>query len=360
MPVIDPNGIFDGDRINSCSVMAQLLYPRMLCASNGFGRIQLSYRRIVAVAFPKWSEADIPDEPTLMGHFQEYARNRLLFVYESNRQIWGQWDAKKNTFGKYQTADDKRSPAPPEDAFQKWQEENRQHSIKPSVPMVYFSLSNPPAKIPQGLENVGDGIGVGDGIRYEVLGIGDGKQTSPTPTPTPTEPIEIPADSDVKIKQIADAHPRLIKPAETHRAIVDQLESRLVNLHGSPKKAFQYLLARTLLYRKKTQDWPPGERQFIVGSVNWFKDGCFDEDEALWGWKELGNGAGSTRQTAAAARTARNLEVLVPQGVGPGVSGVHVPDVGAVQPGVVSDGQRPAGRVANSEILAGKPPIVDA
>src|SRR6185312_14617833 len=136
MPVIDPNGIFDGDRINSCSVMAQLFYPRMLCASNGYGRILISYRSIIAKAFPRWSHQQIPEESILLGYFQEYARKRLIFLYESNGQIWGQWDAKKNTFGKYQTNEDKRSPEPPEAEFSKWQEDNRKHSVKPSTAMV--------------------------------------------------------------------------------------------------------------------------------------------------------------------------------------------------------------------------------
>ena len=73
-----------------------------------------------------------------------------------------------------------------------------------------------------------------------------------------------------------------------------------------------------------------------------------------------GNGNGSTRQTAAAARTARNLEVLLHQGVGHGVPGVHVPDVGTVQPRTNSQGERGNSRISNSEILAGKPPIIDA
>lgn len=176
MPVLDANGLFDGDRINSCSVMAQLYYPRLMCASNGYGRIQVSYRKLVSDAFPRWQQKDIPPEPELMSYFKEYAEQRLIFLYQSNGQIWGQWDAKGKTFGKYQTTEDKRSPAPPVEEFKDWQEQNRQHSAKPSVPMVHFDLSIPSEILPQGLEKLRNGSeqnGHGIGIRYEVLGIGE-------------------------------------------------------------------------------------------------------------------------------------------------------------------------------------------
>lgn len=159
--------------------MAQLYYPRLLCASNGFGRIHVSYRKVVALAFPRWDSGSIPPEPELMSYMKEYAENRLIFLYQSNDQIWGQWDAKKSTFGKYQTTEDKRSPAPPAEEFGRWQDENRQHSTKTSVTMVHFELLSPSAEFPQGSEKlrhgsekVGDGIGIGVGKRYEVLGVG--------------------------------------------------------------------------------------------------------------------------------------------------------------------------------------------
>jgi hypothetical protein len=179
MPLIDSNGLFDGDRINSCSRMAQLYYPRMMAASNGYGRIRIDYRLVIATAFPKWSEKDIPTEAELLGYFQEYATSHLIFLYHSAGQLWGQWDAKAKTFGKYQTTADKRSPAPPDKDFEQWVKENREHSHKPSVVMAHFELLVPAAKLPQNSEKLrkgskkvshGVGVGIGDAVTCEVLG----------------------------------------------------------------------------------------------------------------------------------------------------------------------------------------------
>lgn len=156
--------------------MAQLYYPRLLCASNGFGRIPVSYRRIIAIAFPRWQGSDIPVEIELMGYLKEYGNNRLLFFYENDGQIWGQWDAKNATFGKYQTTEDKRSPAPPEAEFNQWQEDNRKHSTKASITMVHFELINPSEKLQEDSENIsakfphGIGVGVGEGVTCKVYG----------------------------------------------------------------------------------------------------------------------------------------------------------------------------------------------
>lgn len=157
--------------------MAQLYYPRLMCASNKLGRLQVNYRKIVALAFPRWPGAAIPLEPELMGYIKEYAENRLIFLYQSDGQIWGQWDAKPKTFGKYPTTEDKRSPAPAEGEFEQWEKDNRQHSSKQSITMVHFDLLSVPENVGEGFKNVGEGSeevgdGIGIGERYVVNGIG--------------------------------------------------------------------------------------------------------------------------------------------------------------------------------------------
>jgi hypothetical protein len=155
--------------------MAQLYYPRMIAASNGYGRIRIDYRQIVASAFPRWTDEMLPKDEEILRYFKEYAHNRLIFLYTSAGQLWGQWDAKQGTFGKYQTVADKRSPSPPEEEFKTWLEQNRSHSNKTSVAMTHFELSIPAEILPQGsgklregLGEVGDGVGVGEGIGKRV------------------------------------------------------------------------------------------------------------------------------------------------------------------------------------------------
>lgn len=91
---------------------------------------------------------------------------------------------------------------------------------------------------------------------------------------------EIPKDSDTWIKKVAKAHPRFEKPVPTFQAIVEQLECLSPRM-GAPQ-AMQYLLDRTELYRKCVDAWPRDERKFAVSSMVWFRDACFEEDEAQW------------------------------------------------------------------------------
>ena len=43
MLILKPDGLFAGDRIRHCSDAAQLHWPRIFLASNGFARIELNY-----------------------------------------------------------------------------------------------------------------------------------------------------------------------------------------------------------------------------------------------------------------------------------------------------------------------------
>lgn len=114
--------------------------------------------------------------------------------------------------------------------------------------------------------------------------VSEAEVSSPTTAARSFPDTEIPPDSDVKIDEIAKAHPRFIRPARTHEAIATQWErlSRTKGVEG----ARVYLLERTQLYKKLTDGWPPGERQFIVGSPDWFRESCFEENETDWMWTD--------------------------------------------------------------------------
>ena len=92
MAIIDPRGLFGGDRLRRCSNAAQLHWPRLFLASDGFGRLEINYALIVGKAYPTFKP--FPSETELHSIIQEYAKNFLLFMYEVRGQIWGQWDTK--------------------------------------------------------------------------------------------------------------------------------------------------------------------------------------------------------------------------------------------------------------------------
>src|SRR5947207_15019864 len=118
MAIIDPEGLFGGDRLRLCSNAAQLHWPRLFLASDGFARLEINYAKIIGRAYPTFSP--IPSEADLQACLQEYAKNFLIFPYQVDGQPWGQWDTRKELLPRYKTAADRRSPLPPEPAFTEW------------------------------------------------------------------------------------------------------------------------------------------------------------------------------------------------------------------------------------------------
>ena len=116
--ILDPDGLFHGRRLARCSDLAQFYYPRLLLASNGYGRIELDFERIRCEAFQTIRVK--PTDDQLRKTFEEFAENFLLFLFEADGQAWGQWDVLPNWLPRYKNATDRRSPAPDPDKFQKW------------------------------------------------------------------------------------------------------------------------------------------------------------------------------------------------------------------------------------------------
>jgi hypothetical protein len=147
--VIDPEGLFNGDRLRRCSNAAQLHWPRLFLASDGFARLEINYARIVGRAYGTFSP--IPSETELQSWIQEYVRHYLLFIYQVDGQVWGQWDTRAELLPRYKTSSDRRSPAPPEQAFIEWKRRYR-GEIK-SFPKCFGNIS----------EAFQPGVGVGGG-----------------------------------------------------------------------------------------------------------------------------------------------------------------------------------------------------
>lgn len=120
---------------------------------------------------------------------------------------------------------------------------------------------------------------------------------------------QVPGDSDTLILEVAKAHPRYLSPAVTQSAIANEAE-RLAETRfaGDARKALQFLVQRTLLYRKATMAWPEGEKKFICGSDRWYSEHKYDEDEALWEINHAGAGRDTGgRVSRAEARESANI-----------------------------------------------------
>jgi hypothetical protein len=122
MAIINPDGLFHGERLARCSDEAQLHWVRLFTASNTFGRLELSYRHIVNFAYSSFHK--IPTEEQLSGWIEEYFHNYLLFVYDAkDGSTWGQWLTSSEYLSRYHTASDRRSPVPNEKELESYRRE---------------------------------------------------------------------------------------------------------------------------------------------------------------------------------------------------------------------------------------------
>lgn len=156
MAIINPEGFFNGDRLRRCSNAAQLHWPRLFLASDGFARLEINYARIIGRAYATFNP--IPTEDELLVFIREYSQNHLLFLYQVGGQTWGQWDTQSEFLPRYKTAQDRRSPIPPEPAFTDWKRSYRTENK--SFPKLFENLTKSSETFPCG---VGVEGGVGDG-----------------------------------------------------------------------------------------------------------------------------------------------------------------------------------------------------
>jgi hypothetical protein len=118
MLIVNPDGLFRGDRLAMCSKTAWLYWmPIFLCA-NGFGRFEVHHSRIALQI-----GAHGPTEAEFDACIREYAKVRLLFLYKVGAKKWGQWDADKRFLPRWKTAQDRQSPDPPEPDHTNWLKE---------------------------------------------------------------------------------------------------------------------------------------------------------------------------------------------------------------------------------------------
>lgn len=129
MAIIDPEGLFHGERLAACSDKAQLYWPRLFVAANNFGRLELSYPSLLTKVFSGFTTPPAGDE--LFQIFKEYEANFLAILYESQGSWWCQFITEDKYLPRYKTKRDHESPAPsPEmiedhaNGYQKWKNRN--------------------------------------------------------------------------------------------------------------------------------------------------------------------------------------------------------------------------------------------
>lgn len=181
--LIDPKGLLHGERIGACSDEAQLHFPRLLSASNSFGRFRMSVKWLQDEVYGSFHQKPTHAQLTLW--LREFHENFLLFVYRApDNSVWAQWEIPEKLLGRYRLSADKRSPAPPEAELTAYRRSyiERLRAKNAECP---DDLSESFQNIPEVSENfrkvshdVGVGVGVGVGVVF----------ASPSAPPVPSPP----------------------------------------------------------------------------------------------------------------------------------------------------------------------------
>jgi hypothetical protein len=134
-------------------------------ASNAFGRLELTYGKIISTAYASFHDdqgrPDPPSREAIEGWLREYNLNFLLFLYQTPEgTIWGQWIIPPHLLSKYTTAADRRSPAPPEKEIKRYRDD---YVISIKDKSFQFQQLHQTTSNHIDLPPLGIGIGIGKG-----------------------------------------------------------------------------------------------------------------------------------------------------------------------------------------------------
>lgn len=110
----------------------------------------------------------------------------------------------------------------------------------------------------------------------------NGKELEGNGTVTREQTYEaVPENSELMVEQLVSAHPKNLKPKKSEFEAMQAIVRESTKFGGA-QPAYEYLLARTNLYKQKTDDWPDKDQQYIVSAEVFFRDRCYEADEKMW------------------------------------------------------------------------------
>ncbi len=173
MAIIDPDGLFSGERLAACSDVAQLYWPRLFLAANSCCRIELSYKSIVSRIFANFHTP--PEVSEIWDVFREYEKNFLAVIYETEGGVWWcQFITSEKFLPKYKKTRDKSSPAPTVEMM----ERHRLGYIEWKRANSFQNQSFQKTDESFQRRGIGIGVGIGVGIGEEQLQKPSGKKPS--------------------------------------------------------------------------------------------------------------------------------------------------------------------------------------
>jgi len=112
--------------------------------------------------------------------------------------------------------------------------------------------------------------------------------------------------TDELIDEICESHPRLQKRTLTEQYVVSALQAEIAR-GRTLSEALDYLLDRTLLYRKITSAWQEDEQRFVLSSAEFFRSGEYRTDPKFW---QRGHSGGSRQNPLPSATPAPASETI--------------------------------------------------
>jgi hypothetical protein len=238
---------------------------------------------------------------------RDYNANYLLFTYEVDGVIWGQWWTAEHFLQKYPLNADKRTPEPPAEPYEHWkaayaEQKSKTHSAKPVDlnTIVITDISKDFKNLGKILHGVGGGVGEG-------IGKGRGKSKIPSATPKPeSDPRFAPIRQHIE-KCCKHAKVPFVWDASEAKHLSDWLKAT-PNIIAPVETCIEYVKNRFRLARE------PGERpRKWIGDLGKFATG------------QSNHGTNQQRQTGAVnSKFERNLKAFR-EATGHGDQGGSVP-----------------------------------
>jgi hypothetical protein len=159
MAIIDPEGLFEGERLAACSDIAQLYWQRLFLGANSCARMELSYQSIISKIFKTFRK--VPTQQELWEVFEEFDKHFLAILYEVDGIWWCQFITSEKNLPKYKKTRDMETPAPTAEMFAKHRSGYMEWRKRNSFSNQSFRKSSEGFQR-RGEERGGVGLGVGE------------------------------------------------------------------------------------------------------------------------------------------------------------------------------------------------------
>lgn len=282
MAYIDPEGMFGGDRMALLSDSAKMAWSWFWCAGNTVGRVELNYRDFVKTVFRQFKKA--PSEDQFWNWVAEFHESYLMFVYEVNGQVWGQWHVTEKYLPTYKAVNDKKTPAPMAAPFLEWQSKytNLKRSLISGKCRVlnisenfqnFSETSKTSEKFHMGVERKGEEL--------KPLSAGaDGAPAAPLEIPSPEERTPPMTEDDLVLitaQRICARHPakRKCGPAEA----VKRLKAIIAKLPKGERADKLGEIDRNHEGWCESEQWTKAGGEYAKGLANWLAptEGRYEE-----------------------------------------------------------------------------------